>query len=257
MGIIKINKNKTLGSVIYILEGQQTEFYLFKKIFENIFNASENIVVCRNENTDFLEYYTIKNKNSKIFLINSSSSSIYAVNDEKYLQKIFNKIVKEFNIDYRNSYVYYIWDRDRNSNSKTVIKDYFNKFYNSLDTGYDMHGLLLLSYPCIESFIISLYEEKQIKEAIDIKKYVNTNKYSIKHIDEEKFKLAIENFLKHYKKIIDNEFKVEIIDNDMININNKIFDFEELYYINNNFYYYFSTLIISMIDLGIIEINNQ
>lgn len=38
------------------------------------------------------------------------------------------------------------------------VVELLKKFCNSRDNGYEMQGLLLLSYPSVESFIISCFE---------------------------------------------------------------------------------------------------
>lgn len=53
--------------------------------------------------------------------------------------------------------IYYLFDRDRTpgSNSNThVIKQFMSTLKNYQDNRYDMQGLLLLSYPAIESFTL-------------------------------------------------------------------------------------------------------
>lgn len=87
----------------------------------------------------------------------------------------------------------YIWDRD--SNKYDIVKKLLDKFHNSRDNEFDMQGLLLLSYPSIESFIISCFEQNTMQIKIDkIKKYLTMNKYNYSKIDEYKLLNAINVF---------------------------------------------------------------
>lgn len=185
MGKIKINNKKAIGDVIFILEGKDDEFRLLTNIFEKIFSITT--IRCRSIKTDLREYLLPDNRDSVVFLINSKSSSINAVDEQEYIQEIFEKINIYFKIDISNSAIYFIWDRDKASNNAEKIRKLFAKYYNSRDNGYEMQGLLLLSYPSIESFMISCFENEQINCKLEnIKQYITNNKYYFKKIDEEK-----------------------------------------------------------------------
>lgn len=183
---IKINEKKSIGDVVFILEGKKTEFKLFTNLFEKIFSITE-IVKCKSVNSDLKKYKLPKNNDSIVYLLNSRTSSIKSVDDNVYIDQLFQKINNYFKIDIFNSAIYFIWDRDEESNKKETVTELLKKFHNSRDNGYDMQGLLLLSYPSIESFIISCFENDINDDKIkNIKKYVNMNKYKINQIDKEK-----------------------------------------------------------------------
>lgn len=102
-----------------------------------------------------------------------------------YLNEIYKKLYLEYGIDVKNINIYFIWDRDKNSNPKEVTKDLLSRLGNSIENkNGEMNGLLLLSYPCIEAFIISNFGEKTIflKEK-NLKKYVENYNYTINKID--------------------------------------------------------------------------
>ncbi len=251
---IKINEKKSIGDVVFILEGKKTEFKLFSNLFEKIFSITE-IVKCKSVNSDLKKYKLPKNSNSIVYLLNSRSSSIKSVDDNEYIDQLFRKINSYFKIDILNSAIYFIWDRDKDSNKMENVVELLKKFYNSRDNGYEMQGLLLLSYPSIESFIISCFENNILDDKIqNIKKYVNMNKYKINQIDKEKLENAVKIFLTRYNEMILNRFSLNDIDEKMKEINLKIFEYEENYHNVNKHYYHFSCLLVAMIDLGLIEI---
>lgn len=224
---IKINEKKSIGNVVFILEGKKTEFKLFSNLFEKIFSITE-IVKCRSINSDLKKYKLPKNNDSIVYLLNSRTSSIKSVDDNVYIDQLFRKINNYFKIDIFNSAIYFIWDRDEESNKKEMVVELLKKFHNSRENEYEMQDLLLLSYPSIESFIISCFENDIMDEKIkNIKKYVNINKYKINQIDKEKLENAIKIFLTRYHKIISNKFSINDIDDKMKEINLKIFEYEE------------------------------
>ncbi len=249
---IVINKRKSIGEVVFILEGKKDEFRLFRNIFNEIFSFTT--VVCKSQKTDLSKYHLPDNRNSTIFLINANNSAIKFVDENEYIKNIFNKISGQFKIDISNSAVYYIWDRDQYSNSKIKVKELINKYYNSRDNGYEMPGLLLLSYPSIESFLISCYEDFNDSKIVDIKRYTKSKKYSFSKVDENKLIHAAQVFLNRYRIITNTNFTLEQLDINMKNNNNIIFEYEEKYNELNKYYYYFSCLVISLFDLGILDI---
>lgn len=155
---IKINKQKALGTVVYVLEGAKDEYRLFKNIFKKIFSIMP--IVCKKETTDLSKYQIKENKDSIVILINSQNSSIKSLENDEYIKRIINKVSTQANIDMSNSAVYFIWDRDNKSNNSETITSLMEKYHNSRDNEYEMNGLLLLSYPSLESFIISCFEER-------------------------------------------------------------------------------------------------
>ena len=250
---IVINRKKSIGDVVFILEGKDDEFRLFTSMFEKIFSITT--IRCRTQKTDLREYILPDNRDSVIYLLNAKSSAIKSIDDKEYIGILFNKINGYFKIDISNAAVYYIWDRDKDSNKYEKVKSLLEKFQNSRDNGYEMQGLLLLSYPSIESFAISCFEtdtpEIEIK---NIKKYLTSHKYNYNKIDENKLVNAVDVFLKRYKRILNKDFSIIDVDLNMKDNNIRIFDYEEKYYLNNKFYYYFSCIIISLLDLGLIEL---
>lgn len=176
------------------------------------------------------------------------------MDDKEYIDLLFDKINRYFCVDISNAAVYYMWDRDKDSNKYDKVKNLLEKFQNSRDNGYEMQGLLLLSYPSIESFIVSCFEDNTAEiEINDIKKYLTNNKYNYNKIDENKLINAADVFLKRYRKILNKDFSIIDVDVNMKDNNIGILDYEENYYSKNKFYYYFSCIIISLFDLGLIE----
>lgn len=250
---IIINKSKSIGDVVFVLEGKDDEFRLFANIFEKIFSVTT--IKCRSKSTDLREYHLPDNRDSVVYLLNSKTSSIKSVDDNEYIESLFIKINEHFNIDISNAAIFYIWDRDKDSNKSEIVEKMLTKYQNSRDNEYEMQGLLLLSYPAIESFMISCFENETDETFIEnMKKYLTSKKYHYKKINEEKIINATQVFLKRYEKVLKKEFDIGDIDLNMKDNNLAIFKFEEDYYSKKQFYYYFSTIIIALLDLGFIEL---
>lgn len=258
---IKFNINKNIGSVLYIVEGERREINLLGHIFRDILNYDEIIGIDRNGN-ERIKYVNKQNENSKIFIINSAKSNVNSITDTDFIDKqveILRKYDEEFN--YEDVPIYYIFDCDRKQDKANISRliELFNNAREasskSQENMYDsIGGMILLSYPCIESFIISNFEKDLFKfnEKFDfqnqtLKKYIDLN-----HYDDHK--MSINTLINAFNELVESLNKINIKEinlDDTTKFNTDIFIYEQ----NNNNQYLLSLLLISFIDLGIIEID--
>ena len=256
----RLNKEKNIGSVLYIVEGEKREINLLGYIFKEILEYDEVIGIDRTGKTR-IKYISKENRNSKVFIINSEKSNIQSIDSVSFRDKQF-KLLKEFDdeFDYENIPIYYIFDCDR-ENDQSAIKNLINIYINarepSKENEYDsIGGMILLNYPAIESFVISNFEKDMNKfherfnfEEETLKEYINRNKY-------DNHKMNTGTLLNAFFELINSLIDIDI---DKINLdntkdfNNEIFDYEQ----KKNNKYMLSLLLISFIDMGIIEIINE
>lgn len=250
---MKINKDKSVGRVLFIVEGGRTEFSLFRRIFCNVLGYE--YIEKRRDKANFF-----KNKNkstSKIAVINTEESNISDVCDENsYLDKIFELLISNYNFPVDNAAIYYIFDRDPKSNlNKPLIEKLINQLKNAYenDDG-ERGGVLLLSYPCIEAYTVSNFIDDTHLMKFDIgdkvKAYVTTqnNQIQLNKITIETIEKATDEMMKY--------FSAEKIDFSIDNIgqmNNDIYIRQEKEYSKESAYNLVSLLSIAFIDLGIIE----
>lgn len=169
------------------------------------------------------------------------------------------ELLKQYGLDYdyRNSAIYYIFDADRKEDVTAInelINNYTNSREPSVSNKFDaIGGMLLLSYPAIETFVISNFEKDMYKfnERFDfktqkLKQYISDNKYDDSKLSEETIKNAFFEMVQSLSKI-----NIDCINLDnTAEFNSKIFEIE----IANKKQYMLSLLLVSFIDLGIIEI---
>ena len=199
---IKLNKNKNIGKVIYIVEGERREINLLTIIFKRILGYKEIITRTRRGKETFL-LESDENVQSKIAIINSEKSNISSIE---------------------------------------------NKFDQ-------IGGMLLLSYPAIETFIISNFEKEMIKfserfdfEKNKLKRYINDKKYDDSKLNEKSIENAFKEMINSLRYI-----KIDKINlDDISDFNKEIFEYE----ITSKRQYMLSLLLISFIDLGIIEMDS-
>lgn len=255
----KFNRDKNIGSVLYIVEGERREINLLGYIFKEILKYDEVIGIDRMGN-ERIKYISKKNKNSKVFIINSEQSNIQSIANTEFRDQQVKKLKQyddEFN--YENIPIYYIFDCDRENDRiaiENVINTYINAREPSEENKYDsIGGMILLSYPAIESFIISNFEKDMYKfherfnfNEKTLKQYIGDNKYDNHKMSIDTLSNAFLELVSSLENINANKINLD----NMKNFNTTIFNYEQL--VNNQ--YMLSLLLISLVDLGIIEIEN-
>lgn len=242
-----INKDKRIGNVIFIVEGKKTESKIIRDVFNKIFGFT---VYQNNKNEDLINLKKDKDKYSKIFIIiNEKPQLSTELNETMYIENIFQKLVS-YNLNPYESAIYYIFDRDYNDIN--VINTLINKLSNSRENdNFDLHGLLLLSYPCIESFYMNCRKDHiDVSKSAQLKSYVRQRRY--KNINKE----LLLNGINEFMRIIDEELGIHFSINDLDSfqkVNSSIFEQNEMYFNETNCFKILSLFFISLIDLGLIE----
>lgn len=250
---ININKDKNIGKVLYIVEGPKTEKFLLWKIFADIFDYQF-------EAKTRAHPYQIFNKKdnpySKVFVINAAESNIKNIKkDNEFLNNLFMELIENYDFDVDNAAIYYLFDRDAESNTDPeFIKELLNTLTNSRENSNNYRqGILLLSYPSIESFTLSCFDNNsfslKIKLGSELKQYLNLNNFNQSQINEEALQLATNNLISSLFKINNGNFDID----NFKDLNIKIFDLEESTYSIESKYNCLSLLAFSLVDLGLIE----
>lgn len=90
-------------------------------------------------------------------MINAEESNIKFIDrDNEFLDNLFVELIENYDFDVDNAAIYYIFDRDNQSNTDAeFIRNLLTVLVNSRDNAYARQGMLLLSYPSIEAFTFS------------------------------------------------------------------------------------------------------
>ncbi len=252
---LKINKDKFIGTIVIVVEGEEDEFRLLKHIYTEVLDYN---YISMKRNKVMQHEFVSKDSKNTVIVANTKSSSIKTIIDEEeYKDKLYSLLKKDYNKSLKNTNIYIIWDRDKDSNDDEKVQSYYktaiNTFRSSLNNDYDMNGLLLLSYPCHESYNLShfkkkLYNEK-FKTSEDCKKEFNESRFSIQDINEKSLLLAVENL--HHSLL---NYNIREYDpSELKRINMNVYRKEEECFKNNGYFDALSLISIMLIDLGIIE----
>ena len=250
---MKINKDKSIGRVLFIVEGARTEFSLFRRIFCDVLGY-EYIEKRRNN----AKFFKNKNKStSKVAVINTEGSNISSICDNNdYLDRIFEILISEYNFPVDNAAIYYIFDRDAKSNlNKQLIEKLIGQLKNAYenDNG-ERGGVLLLSYPSIEAYIVSNFIDDTYLMKFEIgdkvKEYITTQNKIIQlnKITAETIEKAANEMMKYFKSE-----EIDFCIDNIGQMNEEVFKRQETEYNKQKAYNLVSLLSIVFIDLGIIE----
>jgi len=252
---MKFNKQKNIGKVLFIVEGDEDEFRLIYKIFTNILGFQFERYDRKSVYRKYNEQYNI---DSSVFVINSKNSSIGSIqtdDGEEYLDQVFQILINEYDFPVDRAAIYYIFDRDVKSNTDIEsIGKLVSLLRDSRDNGYDRQGLLILSYPAVESFVMSNYVESsfnfEFQTGHEMKQYLNSQNYTLQRITEESVLKATNEMLLTIQSIMNNDFNIDYIGDTSLSC----FNFQESYYQLTLKYKTLSLLSIILLDLGLIVI---
>lgn len=252
MSII-LNKNKSIGKVLYIVEGGKTEPYILHRLFTRIFDYQLETIL---REKGYHKYNSKEHPTSQVFVINAEESNIKNINkDNEFLDSLFAELITNYDFDIDNSAIYYIFDRDNQSNTDSeLVWQLIKTLANSRDNGVDRQGLLLLSYPSIESFTLSNFQKdsflNKFKTGDDLKTYLHTNNINHQRIDDKTLVAATYEMFNAFSCMDIKEYDVD----NFGECNEAIFCYEENCFDSEKLYRALSLVCISLIDLGIIEV---
>lgn len=248
--MIELNREKNIGRVLFIVEGSKTEFNLLKKLFCDVLKY-EYIEKRRNRPNTFVSR---NNSYSKVAVINTEESNITDITDsEEYLDNLFEMLYDRYHFPVDQSAIYYLFDRDPKSNTdKDKILEYIETLKDPYDNGVTKAGMLLLSYPCIEAYIVSgfMADAYEIRKNLgsEVKKYIGENTFiQMNKMSEETVINAAKEFIEYLSR--------ENYDWDIDGFGDtsrSIFESQERNYMKGKGFRLFSMLTLAFLQLGII-----
>ncbi len=251
---IALNKDKSIGKVIYIVEGGKTEPYILHKLFTKVFDYQVEMLL---RDKGYYKYNSKENATSQVFVVNAEESNIKNIDkNSEFLDNLFIELVEHYDFDIDNSAMFYLFDRDNQSNTDAqMIEMLINSLTNSRENqNYLRPGLLLLSYPSIESFTLSNFCKDSFSEKFrlgsDLKIFLNEKSINHQKINEETLISATEELLKAFSVMGINNYDID----NFGDCNIDIFHYEEASFSREKLYRALSLVCISLIDLGLIEL---
>jgi hypothetical protein len=255
METFKINSTKSIGRVLFIVEGLKTEFFILKKIFVDLFDYTYEK---RDRNDRYWKYTSRKNPNSSVFVINPEESNLSHIDSaNEYLDNLYSTLIETYHFPVDKAAIFYIFDRDPNSTKHSLILELLNRLKNSRDNGLERQGLLLLSFPSIESYTASNFISGScglcFQLGSELKRYLDDKQIIHNKINHDSVIFAAREMFGYFEK--------EAIDFDGLDdfgkANLRIFNTQENFHQKNKTYRLLSLLSAAFIDLGLIEISHE
>ncbi len=249
---MELIKNKRTGKVLLIVEGARYEFNLMKKIFVDVLDFTQ--IEKRRGNARY--YIRNTDKHSVIAVINTRTSNIASITEEEYLESIYAELIEKYNFDVNNAAVYYLFDRDAESNvDAALIRKLIHILKNAFENDdYIRGGMLILSYPSIESYEISNFKDESYelckRLGKEVKEYINNHaqNFALNKINGDSIVHAGLEMKKYMEKM-----KIEINLDDFSNTNEKVFHHQENHFMENHTFRLLSMLSCVLMDLGILR----
>ena len=151
-----IDKTKNIGNVIFVVEGGRpetggTELRLLKKIFADILDYE--VQELRRGSEEFIGHG--KNSQFHVFALNLPKNQLTALNEEA-LDELFCRLKEDFDIKPEDCPIFFLYDRDVLSYHRNELRGkYVKKYTDPYGNESGDQGQLLLSYPSVESFLLS------------------------------------------------------------------------------------------------------
>ena len=250
---MRLNKEKHIGRVLFIVEGSHTEFSILRRIFCNLLGYSY-IEKRRNKPTYFT---STQDRFSQVAVINTRESNIRDISEnETYLDDVFDALREQYQFPVDQSAIYYLFDRDPESNTNpALIEKYIFSLTNPYDNEDYKAGQLLLSYPSIESYIISNFKDEtgtlRFQLGNEAKSYIGKNTdIQLNKITEETLLKATFEFLKYLES---EEISFDI--DEFSEASHAVFTKQETEYLSGAGFRLFSMLTLAFLQMGLIELD--
>lgn len=254
---MRVNRDKRIGRVLFVVEGSKTEFVVLRRIFINIFGYS--YYARKRTEPDF--FVKENDPYSKVAVINTKESNIRDISEnEDFLDEVMDMLREKYHFPVDQSAVYYLFDRDPDSNKDpNLIRRYIEDLKNPYENdNYYKAGQLLLSYPCVESYMFSSFKERSYDIrcfiGADLKRSMGQNKdIQINKLSESTLFHATREFIDYLKDEGITNFDLD----DFSPVSSAVFEKQENYFNNDEGFRLFSMLTLAFLQMGIIELDTS
>ena len=280
---VELVKNQSIGQVLFIVEGDKTEPDLLYRVFCKIYGYELERIEGNPQNPKYRVYGKPKNPDSRVrkdpdsrvIVVNAENSNITSIRQgpgpegervNQYLDDLFTLLIEEHKLNIDNAAIYYLFDRDPKSNTDAqFIRNMLARLDNARDSNsWERQGLLLLSYPGIESFTamnlldgsLTYCWENGLSICHDLKKALDRDKKEPNQINERTLAHCVEELLAGLEAAgVDTETETLLNSFDRFCDNNlAIFECQEDCYRTQRAYACLSLLCVALLDLGLIRV---
>lgn len=253
MKTYKINKTKHIGNVIFIVEGGRaqeggTELRLLKRIFSDILDYE--VQELRRGTDEFICHGF--NPQFRIFALNLPKNQLTQMNEDA-IDTLFHILRTEFDIKPEDCPIFYLYDRDYLSYKPNELREKYVKKYTDIYSNEDGNqGQLLLSYPSVESYLLSCVQNDIFSQSFllgkDLKPTLKNINFSENDITEEHLINAVIEMDKWLNVTNIDQYDLDNLGPTLLNI----YDFQQNKCKNDQTFSLLSLISMALLELGII-----
>ena len=269
----RIDKNKNIGNVIFIVEGGRqntggTELRLLKKIFADILGYE--VQELRRGSDEFVGYGC--NPQFRVFALNLPKNQLTQLTEDA-IDVLFGKLRDEFGIKPEDCPIFFLYDRDALSYKRNELRGkYVKKYTDPYGNDNGDQGQLLLSYPAIESYLLSCMQDDIYKQSHLLGQETKNSLANLttSNDSEDKTDIHIKNVDSVFTEEIDEAEKrlihsIDEMENglaemginqyDLDNLASTfldVYDIQQQKYISENIFILFSFVGMALLELGVI-----
>lgn len=268
----KIDKEKNIGNVIFVVEGGTpelggTELRLLKKIFADILGYK--VQELRRGCDEFIGHGP--NSQFHVFALNLPKNQLTQLTEDA-IDELFCRLKEEFHIKPEDCPVFFLYDRDVLSYHRDELRSrYVKKYTDPYGNETGDQGQLLLSYPATESYLLSCIKDNTYQHTALLGKDAKTILNNVlcpeggdtTRIHQEAVNLVFtENATNAESRLIHSITEMDagldavgLKEYDLDNLAPtllSIYDDEQQKYISENTFYFLSLVGMALLELGII-----
>ena len=135
--MFELKKGKRIGQVLFIVEGEKTEPNLIYRVFSGIFGYQMERIY---RDKTYRVFRKTDDPLSRVTVINTEESNIgFIRKDNDFLNEMFRLLIEDYGFDVDNAAIYYLFDRDPDSNTDSAfIEEMLGKLGSARDVNPDM-----------------------------------------------------------------------------------------------------------------------
>lgn len=250
----KIDKTKNIGNVIFVVEGGRTdtggtELRLLKKIFSDILGYE--VQELRRGCDEFIGHGS--NPDFRVFALNLPKNQLTQLTDEA-LDELYRRLRQEFKLKPEDCPVFFLYDRDYLSYKHNELRGrYVKKYTDPYSSESGNQGQLLLSYPSVESYLLSCVQDDVFLQSFFLGKDV---KPELTKIDFSEENVNTEEQLIHATLEMDkglNAFGIDTYDLDALAPTLlEVYDKQQEKQMEENAFSLLSLVSLALLELGVI-----
>lgn len=250
----KIDKSKNIGNVIFVVEGGRpdtggTELRLLKKIFSDVLEYE--VQELRRGCDEFIGHGS--NPQFRVFALNLPKNQLTQMTDEA-LDGLYRRLNEEFKIKPEDCPIFFLYDRDFLSYKPNELRGkYVTKYTDPYSNESGNQGQLLLSYPSVESYLLSCIQDDVFLQSYFLGKDVKPELIKLDFSEES---IDNEDYLIHAATEMDkglNSFGVEQYDLDNLAPTLlEVYDGQQQQYKTNEKFSLLSLISMALLELGVI-----